>query len=436
MHHLAQNMNLHKHKLMLRWIVTLSSIPLLGVVTAFGIVSQQIETPATLQVVLENISLPDDSQASTDEVRASVFWRNEYVRRGDKVTDLLQRLNINDIAASTYLGNAPATASLRQLPVGKSVQAEMQADGSLVALRYLDKIGNQVVIERNADGFSTHTLPVQMEQRLLLRSGEIESSLFAATDAVGLPESIAYQMAEIFGGGLDFHRDLRKGDTFNVIYEMNYSNGEPTRSGRILAAEFVNQGTSHKVVYFQGNDERPGKYYTPEGRSMIRAFLRSPLEYSRVSSGFKLSRFHPVLAKWRKHNGADYAAPTGTKVKTTADGTIVFVGKQGGYGNVVKIRHAGGYTTVYAHLSQFASTLRHGQKVTQGEVIGYVGMTGLVSGPHLHYEFMVGGQHRDPMRVVLPDASPIPSDQKIAFLNSTRELTERLELFTHLAKLD
>ena len=250
MHHLAQNMNLHKHKLMLRWIVTLSSIPLLGVVTAFGIVSQQIETPATLQVVLENISLPDDSQASTDEVRASVFWRNEYVRRGDKVTDLLQRLNINDIAASTYLGNAPATASLRQLPVGKSVQAEMQADGSLVALRYLDKIGNQVVIERNADGFSTHTLPVQMEQRLLLRSGEIESSLFAATDAVGLPESIAYQMAEIFGGGLDFHRDLRKGDTFNVIYEMNYSNGEPTRSGRILAAEFVNQGTSHKVVYF------------------------------------------------------------------------------------------------------------------------------------------------------------------------------------------
>ena len=169
---------------------------------------------------------------------------------------------------------------------------------------------------------------------------------------------------------------------------------------------------------------------------MIRAFLRSPLEYSRVSSGFKLSRFHPVLAKWRKHNGADYAAPTGTKVKTTADGTIVFVGKQGGYGNVVKIRHAGGYTTVYAHLSQFASALRHGQQVTQGEVIGYVGMTGLVSGPHLHYEFMVNGQHRDPMRVVLPDASPIPSDQKIVFLNTTRELTERLKLFTHLAKLD
>lgn len=428
-------MNLHKHKLMLRWIVTLSSIPLLGVVTAFGIVSQQIESPATLRVVLENISLPDDSRASK-EVHASVFWRTEHVRRGDKVTDLLQRLNIDDAAVNTYLSNSPATASFRQLPVGKSVQAEMQADGSLVALRYLDKIGNQVVIERNADGFSTYTLPVQAEQRLLLCSGEIESSLFAATDAAGLPESVAYQMTEIFWGGLDFHRDLRKGDTFNVIYEMNYSNGEPTRPGRLLAAEFVNQGSSHKVVYFQGSDGRPGKYYTPEGRSMIRAFLRSPLEYSRVSSGFKLSRFHPVLARWRKHSGVDYAAPTGTKVKSTADGTVVFVGKQGGYGNVIKIRHAGGYTTVYAHLSQFAPALRRGQQVTQGQVIGYVGMTGLVSGPHLHYEFMVGGQHRDPMRVTLPDASPIPSDLKITFLNSTRELTERLALFTQLAKLD
>lgn len=436
MHYLIQNMNLQKHKLILRWVVALSSIPLLGVVAAFGIVSQQIETPATLRVVLENISLPADSQASTDEVRASVFWRNEYVRRGDKVTDLLQRMNINDAAVRAYFSNAPATASLRQLPVGKSVQVETQADGSFVALRYLDKSGNPVVIERNAHGFSTYTLPAQMEQHLLLRSGEIESSLFAATDAAGLPESIAYQMTEIFGGGLDFHRDLRKGDKFNVIYEMNYSNGEPMRPGRILAAEFVNQGTSHKVVYFQGSDGRPGKYYTPEGRSMIRAFLRSPLEYSRVSSGFKLSRFHPVLSKWRKHNGVDYAAPTGTKVRTTADGTIVFAGKQGGYGNVIKIRHAGGYTTVYAHLSRFASALRYGQKVTQGEVIGYVGMTGLVSGPHLHYEFMVNGQHRDPMRVVLPDASPIPSDQKIVFLNTTRELTERLALFTHVAKLD
>ena len=334
---------------------------MLGVLTAFGIVSRQIESPATLRVVLEDVSLPDNRH-TLQELGAPVFWRTEYVQRGDQVTDLLQRLNIDDEVVNTYLSNTPASASFRQLPAGKSVQAETRADGSLVALRYLDKIGNQIVIERNADGFSTYSRPVQTEQRLLMRNGEIESSLFAATDAAGLPESIAYQMTEIFGGGLDFHRDLRKGDTFNVIYEMNYSNGEPTRSGRILAAEFSNQGTSHKVVYFQGSDGRPGKYYTPEGRSMIRAFLRSPLEYSRVSSGFKPSRFHPVLAKWRKHNGVDYAAPTGTKVKSTADGTVVFVGKQGGYGNVIKIRHAGGYTTVYAHLSKFALNLRRGYR--------------------------------------------------------------------------
>lgn len=433
MKYLTQNARLHKHKLMLRWIVALSSIPLLGVVTASGIVSQQAEAPATLQAVIENIALPLDAQESATEMRPPVFWRNEYVQRGDKMADVLSRMNIHDAAASAYLNNA--TATLRPLPVGMPVQAETRADGSLLALRYTDKSGNQIIIERGASEFSTRILPAQLEQRLLARSGEIESSLFAATDAAELPESVAYQMAEIFGGGLDFHRDLRKGDQFNVIYEMSYSNGEPLRAGRIQAAEFINQGVSHRVVYFQGNNTN-GKYYSPEGRSMIRAFLRSPLEYSRVSSGFSRSRFHPVLAKWRKHNGVDYAAPTGAKVRTTADGAVVFVGQQGGYGNVIKVRHAGGYTTVYGHLSRFAPALRRGQRVSQGEVIGFVGKTGLASGPHLHYEFMVNGQHRDPMRVALPDASPIPPDQQAAFLDATRSLTERLALITNLARLD
>ncbi len=431
---LAQTLRLQKRKLVLRWFVALSSFPLLGIVAAFGIVPQQEIISPALQKVVETITLPLDEVQSTTQVLNPFFWRTEYVQRGDTMDSLLQRMNVNDAAASEYLNSAPV-ALIRKLPVGKSVQVEMRLDGSLVALRYADSSGNETVIERDANGFTTRTLPAQLEQRLLVRSGEINSSLFAAMDAAGLPDSIANQLAELLGGSIDLHRDLRKGDQFNLIYEMNYSNGEATRAGRIQAAEFINQDISHRIVYFQGNGQRGG-YFTPEGRSTHRTFLRSPLEYSRVSSKFTLSRFHPVLAKWRSHKGVDYAAPTGTKIRATADGIVTFAGKQGGYGNMIKIQHAGGYTTLYGHLSRFVPNLHRGSRVSQGDIIGYVGMTGLASGPHLHYEFMVHGQPRDPMRVVLPDASPIPPDQKAAFLAATHSLTEQLAILPQLAKLD
>ncbi|MDQ3267965.1 MAG: M23 family metallopeptidase, partial [Pseudomonadota bacterium] len=310
-------------------------------------------------------------------------------------------------------------------------------DGSLLALRYLDNKGNQVVINRGTGGLKTSIQPPLVEQRLLMRTGEINSTLFAATDAVGLPESTANQLAEIFGSDIDFHRDLRKGDKFSVVYEMDYSNGEPVRAGRIRAAEFINQGQSYRVVYFKA-DSSHGDYYTPDGKSIRKAFLRSPLEFSRISSGFSLSRFHPVLNTWRAHKGVDYAAALGTKVKVTADGTVSFVGKQGGYGNVVIVEHQSRHTTVYGHLSRFASGLRRGQRVGQGDIIGFVGMTGLATGPHLHYEFMVNAQHRDPLRAALPDAVPLDNVQKLTFQEATRSLTARLGLLrdTNLAKLD
>ena len=245
------------------------------------------------------------------------------------------------------------------------------------------------------------------------------------------------QMVEIFGGDIDFHRDLRKGDKFSVVYQMNYSNGEPVSAGRIHAAEFINQGKAYRVVYYQP-DSGHGDYYTPGGNSVRKAFLRSPIEFSRVSSGFSLSRFHPILNKWRAHKGVDYAAATGTKVRVTADGSVTFVGKRSGYGQVVIVQHQGRYTTVYGHLSRFASGLRRGQRVNQGEIIGYVGMTGLASGPHLHYEFLINGQHRNPLRVALPDAAPIANVQKVAFQEATGSLIERLGLLrdANLAKLD
>jgi murein DD-endopeptidase MepM/ murein hydrolase activator NlpD len=317
------------------------------------------------------------------------------------------------------------------------VQSEIAADGSLLALRFLNNNGAQVVIEKTDSGFKTSTLPVQLEQRTFMRTGEIKTSLYAATDAAGLTDPVANQMAEIFGGDIDFHRDLRKGDKFTVVYEMTYSNGQAVRSGRILAAEFVNQGHAYRAVYFQTSNTT-GNYYTQDGKSMRKAFLRSPIEFSRISSGFTTSRFHPVLNKWRAHKGVDYAAPIGTKVKVTADGTVALVGKQSGYGNVVMVNHQGRYTTVYGHLSRFAAGLHVGQRVNQGEVIAYVGMTGLATGPHLHYEFKIDGTQRDPLRVALPDATPISAAQKAAFLESTRELNERLAMLhnTKLAKLD
>ena len=432
---LPQNTLSQAHKLKLRWFVTLSTVPLLGVVTAFGIMPQTEFTTAAQKTIIEEIALPVAAQTAGT---TATFWRNERMQRGDTVAELLRRLNVEDSAATDYLLKNKSAESLRQLSVGKEVQSEIAADGSLLALRFLNNNGKQVVIEKIGSGYVTSSLPVQLEQRVFMRTGEIKSSLYAATDAAGLSDPIANQMAEVFGGDIDFHRDLRKGDKFTVVYEMTYSNGEAVRSGRILAAEFINQGHAYRTVYFQ-TSSTTGDYYTQDGKSMHKAFLRSPLEFSRVSSGFSSSRFHPVLNKWRAHKGVDYAAPTGTKVKVTSDGIVSLVGKQGGYGNVIMVSHQGGrYTTVYGHLSRFTPGIHRGQHVSQGEIIAYVGMTGLATGPHLHYEFKIDGMQRDPLRVALPDAAPISAAQKTAFLEGTRELNERLAMLrnTRLAKLD
>ena len=431
---LTQNTLTRERKLKLRWFVAMSTLPLLGVVAAFGIVPQSEITPNSMKTVVAEIKLPQATEASTS---AATFWRNERVQRGDTVAELLRRMNVEDAAASDYLRSNQAAESFRQLAAGRTVQAETGADGSLLALRFLNNSGNQIVIEKTSGTFKTSVLPAQLEQRVFMRTGEIKTTLFEATDEAGLPDAAASQLAEIFGGDIDFHRDLRKGDKFSVTYEMTYSNGEPVRTGRVQAAEFINQGKAYRVVYFQ-TDGSHGDYYTPDGKSVRKSFLRSPLEFSRVSSGFSLSRLHPVLGTWRAHKGVDYAAPIGTKVKVTADGAVSLVGKQNGYGNVIIVNHQGRYSTVYGHLSGFARGLHRGQHVAQGEVIGFVGMTGLASGPHLHYEFRIDDQQRDPLRVALPDAAPISPQQKVAFQEATRSLTDRLGLLrnTSLAKLD
>jgi murein DD-endopeptidase MepM/ murein hydrolase activator NlpD len=281
-----------------------------------------------------------------------------------------------------------------------------------------------------------------VEQQLALvpqqqmKSGEIRSSLFAATDAAGLSDNVAVQLADIFAGDVDFHRDLRRGDKFTVIYEMFFHEGRAIKSGRLLAAEFINQGKSYRAVWFQ-DAEGKGAYYTPEGKNLRKAFLRSPLEFSRVSSGFSM-RFHPILQQWRAHKGIDYAAPTGTHVKATADGVVESVGRQNGYGNFIMLKHQGGFSTSYAHLSSFAGGLRKGARVRQGDVIGHVGQTGWATGPHLHYEFRVNDQVRNPLTVALPAALPVPAQQITAFNSVSARLAAELNLLknTNLALLE
>jgi murein DD-endopeptidase MepM/ murein hydrolase activator NlpD len=418
----------------LRWFITLSTLPLLGVVTAFGIMQQTDAGSRELKTVIEEIALP-----STASVAASStsFWRSERIQRGDTIAELLRRLNVEDQVASEFLRKNKSAEGLRQLPVGKEVQAETDVNGALLALRYMGNDANQVIIEKNDKSFKARTSAALVEKRTQIRTGEIKTNLFAATDEAGLPDPAANQMSEIFGGDIDFHRDLRKGDKFTVIYEMNYINGEPSRTGRILSAEFINHGRAYRAAYFQ-TSEFTGDYYSPEGKSMRKAFLRSPIEFSRVSSGFSKSRFHPILNKWRSHKGVDYAAPIGTKVKVTSDGVVSFVGSQGGYGNVVMVTHQGRFTTVYGHLSRFASSLKKGQKLGQGQIVGYVGMTGMTSGPHLHYEFKLNGVQHDPLKVALPDGKPISEKQKTAFVEITRDLFGQLDTFrnTHIARLD
>jgi murein DD-endopeptidase MepM/ murein hydrolase activator NlpD len=418
------------------WRIALGvTLPLIGMVAAFGIAPGTDAEVVIRTHVVQDLKLPLTlSEGRADE---EGYWREERIQRGDSLAELLARLGAEDTQAVEFLRSARSAKTLYQLVPGRTVRALATPEGRLLALRYQggDKVLN---VRRQADGFEVTESPVVLERRVMMKSGEIVSSLFAATDAAGLSDAVAMQIADIFSTDIDFHRDLRRGDHFTVVYEMYHDMGVPVRSGRLLAAEFVNQGKTYQAVYYEHPDKQWG-YYTPEGRNIRKAFLRSPLEFSRISSGFTTARFHPILQRWRAHKGIDYAAPLGTRVKATGDGIVEFAGQHaGGYGNLVVLRHQSKYTTWYGHLSRIAPGIRKGARVTQGSVIGSVGATGLATGPHLHYEFRINDVHQNPLRVVLPSAPPIGPEQKAAFDAATVPLAERLLLLrgTRMARLD
>jgi len=293
-----------------------------------------------------------------------------------------------------------------------------------------------------ADQVRRNDTLASLMQRLNISNTEAIDFLYHDYNASALssqlrPDSITMQVAEIFSGEIDFYSDLRKGDRFSVIYEADYNNGNLIKTGRVLATEFINDGKTYRAFMYRDSEGQVG-YYTPEGKSLHKSFLRSPLEFSRISSGFSLGRFHPILQTMRAHKGVDFAAPIGTRIKATSDGVVSFVGTKSGYGNVIILQHQNGISTVYGHLSRFVSGLRKGMKVSQGEIIGFVGMTGLATGSHLHYEFLLHGQHRNPMTIALAAAVPIEAKYSADFAATSSALSSQLNLLgtSNVALLD
>jgi murein DD-endopeptidase MepM/ murein hydrolase activator NlpD len=413
-----------------KWRAGLVGIALLfGGVAAFGTVQRPEEPPVAPQKVVEELALsfgaaPAPAATHTDEV----FWREERFARGDTFASFLARLGINTRDAAQIVRENGGARLFRIMRPGMSVQAETDIDGALYSLRLVDGQSSVVGLKRSGDGFSEFDEAVALVRSVKVAAGEIQTSLFAATDAAGLPEGVAIQIAEIFSGDIDFHRDLRRGDRFSVVYEMFYHGGQALKAGRVLAAEFINNGNRQRAVWYEAPNGR-GNYYTPEGKSLQKAFLRSPLEFSRVTSGFAM-RFHPVLQEWRRHKGVDYGAPTGTRIRATADGVVEFAGRQNGYGNTVILRHNGGVTTLYAHMNGFAGGMRKGVRIHQGDTIGYVGATGWATGPHLHYEFRVNGQQRNPLTIAMPSAEPLPAQQLGAFRTQAGAVAAHLDFLS------
>jgi murein DD-endopeptidase MepM/ murein hydrolase activator NlpD len=347
-------------------------------------------------------------------------WQSVTIKSGDTLASIFANKGISSTTTYQIATLNEQTRKLRYIQPGDEIQLLLDDKHQLRQMKYIPDITRTLLIQRNEDqSFSSHIVNYQLDAYPVYREGVIDSSLFEAAANADIPEDVIMDLAAIFGWDIDFSLDIRRGDRFGIVYEELYKDDVKIRNGRILSAEFVNNGKTYRAVYYtdpSGNSD----YYSPDGKSMRKAFLRSPVKFSRISSRFSNKRWHPILSKWRSHKGVDYAAPRGTPVRAAGDGKIIFAGRKGGYGRFVLIRHGGRYTTAYGHLYRYAKGTRVGAKVKQGQIIGYVGSSGLATGPHLHYEFRVNGVHRNPLTVKLPEAQPVNA----AYLDNFRENTQ------------
>lgn len=410
-------------------------------VCAFGAAGVAPLAPDASDLPVKSIAQDLELPNLADQIAAlqqdeQQFIHEEKVRAGDTLAALLNRLGVDDPAAINFIKSDKVAKGVMQLKTGKRVQAQTSQNGELQWLRatVVDNADNpvkQISITRKGDRFIADAAPAKLERRIEMRAREINSSLYSATDASTdggkLPDAIVAQIIEMFSTSIDFRSDLKKGDRFNVVYETFWQDGEMVRAGRILAGEFTNRGTTYQSVWFEDPVSKQSGYYTVDGKALKKAFLKSPLEFSRISSGFSM-RVHPISGAWKAHKGIDFAAAQGTPIRASGDGVVDFAGVQGGYGNFVVLKHWANYTTAYGHMMRFAPGIHKGAKVNQGDVIGYVGTTGWSTGAHLHYEFRVNNEARDPQSLKVLAKEPLSPSEMARFQMAAADMTHRFAL--------
>jgi len=359
------------------------------------------------------------------DVEPELPWQKVVVKPGDNLSLIFKRTGLTPSDVYRFVSSQPEAKALTKLRPGEFIELQIDPDNALQALRYQPNQLETHQFNRTDDGFAFEKITQVPDIRMVYRTATIDSSLFLAGSKAGLEDGVIMEIANIFGWDIDFVLDIREGDDFKVLYEEKYLQDDDLGYGNIMAAEFTNRGKTYRAVRYT-DESGDSQYFTPDGQSMRKEFLRTPVDFARISSHFNLSRKHPVLNTIRAHKGTDYAAPTGTPIRAVGDGKVIFAGRSGGYGNVVKIQHGQTYQTRYAHMSKFQKGVRSGSTVKQGQIIGYVGSTGLATGPHLHYEFYVNGAVRNPVTVKLPKARSVPDKEMLRFAQQTQPLLVQL----------
>ncbi len=425
---LTQNKLFSVSRVKLHWLFFALLLPIIVLIATLSAAPDTEAGYVPVKTVVSELNLP---LIASQPVKNEIFWQTDQVRSNDTLGPLLKRMGVHDENARKFLMLSPDSREINtQLIPGRSLDVKTNTKGQLLYLEYELPDNEILVAGLTPSGYKVAKQKLIIESEEVLKSATIRHSLFGATDDAGIPDRIAIKIADIFSSQIDFNEDLRPGDHFNVVYEAYYNNGELMKTGDILAVEFVNKGKKYQAIHF-GNAGSKYAYYTPEGKSLHKSFLRSPLEFTRVSSSFSRGRRHPILHKVRAHKGVDLAARSGTRIKASGDGRVVFRGRKGGYGNVIILKHQNGIKTLYGHLLKFAKGLHVGQEVAQSEIIGYVGMSGLATGPHLHYEFQLNGVHRDPMKVELPTSVPLDKKYKKEFDAKTLEYMAKIKMINN-----
>lgn len=353
-------------------------------------------------------------------------WQTVTVASGDTLSVLFNQVGLGASTLHSVIDSSKEAKRFTRLKVGQELEFKLSGAGELLALRSKISDLETLQIDRTDDGYTFSKDLIEPQVRTRFAKGNITSSLFLAAQEAGMSHGLTMEMANIFGYDVDFARDIRKNDSFEVMYEELHVGDKRVGTKNILAARFTNKGKTFTAVRYTDKSGY-SSYYRADGTSLRKAFIRTPVEFARISSRFNPNRRHPVLNKIRAHNGVDYAAATGTPIKATGDGRIVHFGRKGGYGNTIIVQHGQKYKTLYAHMSRYANGLRVGSNVSQGQVIGYVGMTGLATGPHLHYEFQVNGRHVDPLGIELPVSDPVPKAERTAFMAISNKMMASLD---------